>query len=175
MVRFGNFLMEGIFLLVLIEVEKEKLLNKIKEFDEATTRNSRNILINSQRYDWVGKLHNIEREEHLNISQQAKVRWGIEADENTKFFHSIVNQKRRNLSLHGIKHDGSWLTDPIQIKDVFHYVFETKFKKKDVDRIVVRSHHYSSLQEDQNFFLISPISEAEIHAAICDCGSEKLP
>nr|GEW24487.1 RNA-directed DNA polymerase, eukaryota, reverse transcriptase zinc-binding domain protein [Tanacetum cinerariifolium] len=156
-------------------IEKEKLLNKIKEFDEATTRNSGNILINSQRSDWVGKLHNIEREEHLNISQQAKVRWGIEADENTKFFHFIVNQKRRNLSLHGIKHDGSWLTDPIQIKDVFHYVFETKFKKKDVDRIVVRSHHYSSLQEDQNFFLISHISETEIHAAICDCGSEKLP
>nr|GEW25080.1 hypothetical protein [Tanacetum cinerariifolium] len=59
--------------------EKEKLLNKIKEFDEATTRNSGNILINSQRSDWVGKLHNIERKEHLNISQQAKVRWEIHA------------------------------------------------------------------------------------------------
>ncbi|GJX80263.1 RNA-directed DNA polymerase, eukaryota [Tanacetum coccineum] len=85
----------------------------------------------------------------------------------------IVNQKRRTLSIHGIKHDGLWLTDPPKIKDAFHYVFEAKFKKKDVDKIVVRSPFYSSLHEDQNTFLVSFVTNAETHAAICDCGSKK--
>ncbi|GJW52227.1 RNA-directed DNA polymerase, eukaryota, reverse transcriptase zinc-binding domain protein [Tanacetum coccineum] len=132
--------------------EKENLLSKIKEFDTATIRGSGTIPSESQRPGWLEKLHSIELEEQLDISQKAKVRWGIEADENTKFFHAIVNQKRRTLSIHGIKHDGLWLTDPPKIKDAFHYVFEAKFKKKDVDKIVVRSPFYSSLHEDQNTF-----------------------
>ncbi|GKD78986.1 hypothetical protein Tco_1341607, partial [Tanacetum coccineum] len=141
----------------------------------STIRGSGTIPSESQRPGWLEKLHSIELEDQLDISQKAKVRWGIEADENTKFFHAIVNQKCRTLSIHGIKHDGLWLTDPPKIKDAFHSVFEAKFKKKDVDKIVVRSPFYNSLHEDQNTFLVSSVTDAEIHDAICDCGSEKSP
>ncbi|GJS38952.1 RNA-directed DNA polymerase, eukaryota, reverse transcriptase zinc-binding domain protein [Tanacetum coccineum] len=54
------------------------------------------------------------------------------SDENSKFFHAIVNQKRRTFSIHGIKHEGHWLSDPQTIKDAFHSFFESKFKKVDV-------------------------------------------
>ncbi|GKA14061.1 RNA-directed DNA polymerase, eukaryota, reverse transcriptase zinc-binding domain protein [Tanacetum coccineum] len=111
--------------------EKKDLLNKLKEFDAATVRGS----------------------ENLDISQKAKVKWGIEADENSKFFHAIVNQKRRTLSIHGIKHEGQWLSDPHTIKDVFHSFFEAKFKKGDVVKIIDRSPFYKTLPEDQNAFL----------------------
>nr|GEW67386.1 RNA-directed DNA polymerase, eukaryota, reverse transcriptase zinc-binding domain protein [Tanacetum cinerariifolium] len=85
--------------------EKEDLLNMIKDIDVATARGSGNNSLLSQRPAWLDKLRSIELEEHLDISQKAKVRWGIEADENTKFFHAIVNQKRITLSIHGIKHE----------------------------------------------------------------------
>ncbi|GJZ73517.1 RNA-directed DNA polymerase, eukaryota [Tanacetum coccineum] len=155
--------------------EKEDLLNMIKEFDSATVRGSGNNTSDSQRPVWLEKLRSIELEEQLDISQKAKVRWGIKADENTKLFHAIVNQKCRTLSIHGIKHEGQWLTDPLKIKDVFHSFFEAKFKKKEVAKIIARSPFYSTLHDDQNTFLVSSVSEAEIHAAICDCGSEKSP
>ncbi|GJX68445.1 RNA-directed DNA polymerase, eukaryota, reverse transcriptase zinc-binding domain protein [Tanacetum coccineum] len=112
--------------------EKEDLINKLKEFDEATIRGPGNIVVDSQRSTWLENLRNIELKENLDISPKAKVKWGIEADENSKFFHAIVNQKRRALSIHGIKHEGHWLSDPHTIKDTFHSFFESKFKKVDV-------------------------------------------
>ncbi|GKA97294.1 RNA-directed DNA polymerase, eukaryota, reverse transcriptase zinc-binding domain protein [Tanacetum coccineum] len=153
--------------------EKKVLLNKIKEFDAATVRGSGNITSDSHQSLCLGILCNIELEENLDTSQKAKVKWGIEADENSKFFHAIVNQKRRTLSIHGIKHKGQWLTDPHRIKDAFHSFFDAKFKKGDVTKIVDRSPFYNTLLEDQNAFLVSSVSEAEIRDAIWDCGSEK--
>ncbi|GKB86411.1 RNA-directed DNA polymerase, eukaryota, reverse transcriptase zinc-binding domain protein [Tanacetum coccineum] len=119
--------------------EKEDLINKLKEFDEATIRGSGNIVVDSQRSTWLENLRNIELKENLDISQKAKVKWGIEADENSKFFHAIVNQKRRALSIHGIKHEGHWLSDPHTIKDTFHSFFESKFKNVDVDCVSDKS------------------------------------
>nr|GEV56720.1 RNA-directed DNA polymerase, eukaryota [Tanacetum cinerariifolium] len=55
-------------------------------------------LYNSWLLDsWLESLHNIEREEQLDISQQAKVKWVIEANENTKFFHATVFVKHRQI------------------------------------------------------------------------------
>nr|GFC85210.1 transposon TX1 uncharacterized [Tanacetum cinerariifolium] len=82
---------------------------------------------------------------------------------------------RRTLSIHGIKHEGQWLKDPSKIKEAFRFFFRDKFKKKDVAKIVVRSPYYNSLQDDHNTLLVSPVSEPKIHAAFCDCGSEKSP
>lgn len=155
--------------------KKEDLLNKIKEFDTTMASGSNNLTSDSHRPLWLEELRNIELKENLDTSQKAKVKWGIEADENSKFFHAIVNQKRRTLSIHGIKHEGQWLTDPHRIKDAFHSFFEAKFKKGDVAKITTRSPLYKTLHEDQNTFLISPISESEIRNAIWDCGSEKSP
>ncbi|GJR39331.1 RNA-directed DNA polymerase, eukaryota [Tanacetum coccineum] len=153
--------------------EKKDLLNKIKEFDAATVKGSGNITSDSHRSICLGILRNIELEENLDTSQKAKVKWGIEADENSKFFHAIINQKRRTLSIHGIKHEGQWLTDPHIIKDAFHSFFDAKFKKGGVTKIVDRSPFYNTLLEDQNAFLVSSVSEAEIRDAIWDYGSEK--
>nr|GEZ34182.1 RNA-directed DNA polymerase, eukaryota, reverse transcriptase zinc-binding domain protein [Tanacetum cinerariifolium] len=69
--------------------KKEDLISKIKEFDDATIRRSGFIPSESDRPGWLESLHNIKREEQLDISKQAKVKWGIEADENTKFFHAV--------------------------------------------------------------------------------------
>nr|GFB28751.1 RNA-directed DNA polymerase, eukaryota, reverse transcriptase zinc-binding domain protein [Tanacetum cinerariifolium] len=116
-----------------------------------------------------------EKEENLDISQKAKVKWDIEADENYKFFHAIINQKRRYLSIHGINHEGIWLSNPQDIKDSFHSFFESKFKKVEAAKVVSRSQFYKTVQPDQNVFLTSVITEAEIREAVWDCGSDKSP
>lgn len=48
--------------------------------------------------------------------QKAKVKWGIEADENTKFFHGVINKKRSQLAISGIKEEGEWVTKTKRIK-----------------------------------------------------------
>ncbi|GJV75495.1 RNA-directed DNA polymerase, eukaryota [Tanacetum coccineum] len=79
--------------------------------------------------------------------------WGgdqeVEADENSKFFHGIVNRKRRQLAINGIMKEGI--------------------------KVLRRSESYNSLNAHQSSILEEPVSEVEIKKAIWDCGSDKSP
>nr|GFA18795.1 hypothetical protein [Tanacetum cinerariifolium] len=55
------------------------------------------------------------------------VRWAIEGDENSKFFHGIINRKRANLSIKGIMIDEEWVEDPIRVKEEFCNHFADRF------------------------------------------------
>ncbi|GKC40584.1 hypothetical protein Tco_1052968 [Tanacetum coccineum] len=55
---------------------------------------------------------------HLK-TQKAKVNWSIEGDENTSFFHGMLNKKRRQQNIRGIMIDGIWIDNPIRVKDEF--------------------------------------------------------
>nr|GFA83767.1 RNA-directed DNA polymerase, eukaryota, reverse transcriptase zinc-binding domain protein [Tanacetum cinerariifolium] len=48
-----------------------------------------------------------------------KIKWAVEWDENSKFFHGMVNRKRANLSVKGVMIDGDWIDDPKRVKDEF--------------------------------------------------------
>ncbi|GJY77774.1 RNA-directed DNA polymerase, eukaryota [Tanacetum coccineum] len=155
--------------------EKEDLIKKINDFDANITTRLSDIAANDQRSIWIDNLRKIELNESIDSSQKAKIKWCIEADENSKFFHAIVNKKRRYLSIHGIKFEGHWIEDPLGIKDAFITFFEQKFQKVEVVNIVNRSPSYKSLSSDQNTFLDSSVSVSEIKNAIWDCGSDKSP
>jgi hypothetical protein len=40
----------------------------------------------------------------------------LEGDENSKFFHAYINKRRRLLAIRGIKSNGVWCDDPLEIK-----------------------------------------------------------
>nr|GEW61600.1 reverse transcriptase domain, reverse transcriptase zinc-binding domain protein [Tanacetum cinerariifolium] len=155
--------------------EKENLIKKINDFDANIATRYVDLSVDAQRSSWIDNLRNIDLKENLDSSQKAKIKWGIEADENSKFFHAIVNQKRRYLSIQGIKLEGHWIEDPLGIKDAFLTFFEQKFQKVDAVKIVNRSPFYKSLNDEQNIFLASSVIESEIKYAIWDCGSDKSP
>nr|GFA17100.1 RNA-directed DNA polymerase, eukaryota, reverse transcriptase zinc-binding domain protein [Tanacetum cinerariifolium] len=47
----------------------------------------------------------------INITK-SKVKWAVEGDENSKFFHGIINKRRAQQAIRGIFVDGFWETDP---------------------------------------------------------------
>ncbi|GJS19477.1 RNA-directed DNA polymerase, eukaryota [Tanacetum coccineum] len=53
------------------------------------------------------------------LSQKAKIRWSIEGDENSKFFHGIINKKRAQLAIsrHSML-DGNWISERRFVKDL---------------------------------------------------------
>ncbi|GJS55231.1 hypothetical protein Tco_0628593 [Tanacetum coccineum] len=58
------------------------------------------------------ELHDLIYIDSLEIAQKAKVRWSIEGDGNSKYFHGILNKKRSQLAIRGVLVDGEWITDP---------------------------------------------------------------
>nr|GEX69257.1 RNA-directed DNA polymerase, eukaryota, reverse transcriptase zinc-binding domain protein [Tanacetum cinerariifolium] len=44
----------------------------------------------------------IKSREAADFIQKSKVRWAIEGDENSKYFHGIINKKRSQLAIRGV-------------------------------------------------------------------------
>nr|GEV03416.1 RNA-directed DNA polymerase, eukaryota, reverse transcriptase zinc-binding domain protein [Tanacetum cinerariifolium] len=120
----------------------------------------------------IDKLENLEA---LDLIQKARIKWDIEGDENSKFFHGIIKSKRRTQAIAGILHDGDWITEPPLIKDVFLNYYKDKFQALDSQVIFtpianspILFHHYGD-------FLESHISLYEVKNAVWECGSNKAP
>lgn len=47
-----------------------------------------------------------------NLKQKARLRWDIDGDENSKFFHGIVNNNKRKNRINGLNLDGDWVSEP---------------------------------------------------------------
>nr|GEU53840.1 putative RNA-directed DNA polymerase, eukaryota [Tanacetum cinerariifolium] len=94
-----------------LEVLKSlKILNEKIE-DGSANNNDRESRINLLHE--VDKLNNIEA---MDMIQKSRLKRDIEGYENSKFFHSLIKQKRRGNSINGISFEGAWVTDPNQIK-----------------------------------------------------------
>ncbi|GJZ73387.1 RNA-directed DNA polymerase, eukaryota [Tanacetum coccineum] len=60
--------------------------------------------------------------------QKSKVKWAVEGDENSKFFHGIINKRRAQLAIRGIFVDGFWETEPALIPKVMDAKFVNDFR-----------------------------------------------
>ncbi|GJZ29420.1 hypothetical protein Tco_0574067 [Tanacetum coccineum] len=77
---------------------------------------------------YIDKLDNVEA---LDLVQKAHIKWDIKGDENSMFFHGMINQKRRTQVITSIMHDGVWILDPLLIKELFLNFFKDKFQAHD--------------------------------------------
>ncbi|GJT35063.1 RNA-directed DNA polymerase, eukaryota, reverse transcriptase zinc-binding domain protein [Tanacetum coccineum] len=127
----------------------EELSSIEKKIDEGSASPSDT----ENRLNLLHELEIIDKFASMDLIQKAQVKWDIEGDENTKFFHGLINQKRRNQMINGIMVEGNWITDPSLIKDAFFQFYKVKFQAKDT-RLV---------------------TQEEIKEAIWDCGSSKAP
>lgn len=116
---------------------------------------------------WLDK----EREKGSILRQNARVRWDVEGDENSKFFHSYVKRRNNKNSIRGLMVDGEWCEDPKKIKDEAHRFYKLIFLERDRLRpsyLSIRLFRLST--EDAN-----PFEEKEIWDAINSCGGDKAP
>ncbi|XP_057444637.1 uncharacterized protein LOC130736879 [Lotus japonicus] len=68
---------------------------------------------------------------HLHESllcQKARSKWVAQGDQNTSFFHSSINWKRKSNSIVGLLIDGVWNENPDCIKVEVQRFFEQRFK-----------------------------------------------
>ncbi|GJV00413.1 RNA-directed DNA polymerase, eukaryota, reverse transcriptase zinc-binding domain protein [Tanacetum coccineum] len=87
----------------------EELSSIEKKIDEGSTSPSDT----ENRLNLLHELEIIDKFASMDLIQKSRVKWDIEWDENTKFFHGLINQKRRNQMINGIMVEGNWITDPV--------------------------------------------------------------
>ncbi|GJY07999.1 RNA-directed DNA polymerase, eukaryota [Tanacetum coccineum] len=116
MVRFKKklqFLKKEIRVWVLDQKQKNlgrvnDIKAKLSEIDVKLDQGGVNDEILHSRLNLMKQLHDQKVSDTRECMQKAKIRWAIEGDENSKFFHGIINRKRANLSIRGVMVDGEW-------------------------------------------------------------------
>ncbi|GJY77111.1 retrovirus-related pol polyprotein from transposon TNT 1-94 [Tanacetum coccineum] len=58
-------------------------------------------------------------------------------DENSKYYHGILNKKRSQLAIRGILVDGTWIDSPTLVKDEFLSYFSTRFDQPQASRLLL--------------------------------------
>jgi len=127
------------------------------------------------RLSLIKQLRDLEHLEDMDISQKARIKWGVEGDENSKYFHASLNRKRRQMAIKGIMKEGGWEMEPGIVKQEFLNHFQTRFAREKGIRIPVVSNNFKVLSVEQIQDLDDVFSQDEIKRAVWDCGSDKAP
>ncbi|GKB32197.1 RNA-directed DNA polymerase, eukaryota, reverse transcriptase zinc-binding domain protein [Tanacetum coccineum] len=65
----------------------------------------------------VRDLTALERSKILDLHQKAKIRWAMDGDENSRFFHGMINSNLNRIRINGLNIIGSWITEPLSLDD----------------------------------------------------------
>ncbi|GJQ88864.1 RNA-directed DNA polymerase, eukaryota [Tanacetum coccineum] len=120
-------------------------------------------------------LRDIDKELDQGGTNEAKIQWAIEGDENYKFFHGIINHKRANLAIKGVIVDGDWVDDPCRVKEELRLHFANRFRAPVDTRYKLNYTFPNKLQPDQMATLESPVSKDEVRNTVWGCGENKSP
>nr|GEY02893.1 RNA-directed DNA polymerase, eukaryota [Tanacetum cinerariifolium] len=114
---------------------------------------------------WISDLDKM-LDRGMNMAQKAKIRWAIEGDENSKYFHGIINKKRYQLAIRGVLVKGEWIEDPCKVKNEFLNHFSNRFAMPSGLNISLESHMFNQISFDQNVKLESDVTYEEIMRGI---------
>nr|GEV09184.1 RNA-directed DNA polymerase, eukaryota [Tanacetum cinerariifolium] len=113
------------------------------------------------------KLHNLKRRIRIWTNEQL-------GDENSKYFHGILNKKQNQLAIRGILVDGDWIDDSVKVKKEFLTHFSDRFGSPCSSRLLLDDLNFSNqLTLEQKTDLESTASIEEIKHAVWDCGMDK--
>ncbi|GJV25991.1 hypothetical protein Tco_1378686 [Tanacetum coccineum] len=62
--------------------------------------------------EFFKSIQDIDKLQSLEMAQKAKIKWSIEGDENSSFYHGALNKKRSQLNIRGIIVEGIWTDSP---------------------------------------------------------------
>ncbi|GJZ05256.1 RNA-directed DNA polymerase, eukaryota [Tanacetum coccineum] len=155
--------------------DKNSLIKQLEEIDKAMDSGIINDELLLNRLEISHRLFEAKQLDLNDVAQKAKVKWAIGGDENSKFFHGIINKRRAQLAIRGIFDNGVWQTDPVSVKMSFLNHFAAQFKQPTGFRLKLNMVFPNRLSSDQIDDLDRPISVDEIKAAVWDCGENKSP
>nr|GEY55309.1 RNA-directed DNA polymerase, eukaryota [Tanacetum cinerariifolium] len=154
---------------------KKEHQNKLSLIDSKIDQGSATNEDFINRRDSLAILGNIDRLEAKDYAQKAKIKWVLEGDENTNFFHATLKKKRRQLAIRGILKNGDWIDAPDKVKDEFLLHFSNRFKQPNGPPSTIESLSFNSISQSQSDYLELPFSRNEIKKTVWDCGGDSAP
>ncbi|KAL8493586.1 hypothetical protein ACS0TY_024678 [Phlomoides rotata] len=153
-------------------VEIEKSLSRLDAKLETSVWSEED---RDSRRDLLIKLEEYHLKRDRLLLQKSRSRWLKDGDENSSFFHSLINKRNRLGEISCVKVKEKWLEGGREISEgIFHY-FKEFFSELKNKEFRVRGINYSKLDKKDNDFLIKEFSEEEVKRVIWSCDDNKSP
>ncbi|GKC03688.1 hypothetical protein Tco_0995298 [Tanacetum coccineum] len=154
-----------------IEVLKKEAMRWELEAERRTLTEMERSTWLETRKRWV----EMENEYGNMIRQKARIKWDVEGDENSKFFHSYVNRRNNKSNIKGLVINGVWSEDPKLIKMEMARHYKPLFSEEREARPIFCSDRLEKISEDDARVLENEFSGEEVWEAIRGCGGDKAP
>ncbi|GJV80412.1 RNA-directed DNA polymerase, eukaryota [Tanacetum coccineum] len=151
------------------------LKEEIKKIDAEIDNGLASDTTINRRMEVLNSIQHLDKIQAMDMAQKAKVKWAIEGDENSRYFHGILNKKRSQSNIRGIMVDGKWQDNPKIVKSEFLLHFRKRFERPSDNRIFLDMNFPKTISLDQQTELESAVSKEEVKKAVWDCGSDKSP
>ena len=121
------------------------------------------------------------QEEEMSWSQKARLQWLREGDKNSKYFHAVVNGRRRANRMNQLqKGDGSWTKSEQEIgQEIAKYyrqLFTASIAAAREDSIhEILEGIPTTITEQMNKILIKSVDEEEIKTSVFPMNPNKAP
>ncbi|GJZ68261.1 RNA-directed DNA polymerase, eukaryota [Tanacetum coccineum] len=154
---------------------KTQYKKELEGIDEIIDRGKGDEEVIGRRVDIINKIHDIENIQSMEMAQKAKVRWAIEGDKNSRFFHGMLNKRRSTLNIRGVMADSSWIDNPIKVKQEFFNHFNKRFCHSDITGVKIQMDFPKQISEEEKQEIECEVTNEEIKRAVWECGSDKAP
>ncbi|GJZ86136.1 RNA-directed DNA polymerase, eukaryota, reverse transcriptase zinc-binding domain protein [Tanacetum coccineum] len=154
---------------------KAKLKEDLEALDADIDKGNGTADMVTKRSEVVNSLQEINKLQTMEIAQKAKIKWCIERDENSSFFHGMLNKRRSQLSIHSIMVDGVWIEDPLKVKREIYQHFSNRFAKPVDQRAHINMEYPNTITLEQHIDLECDVTKEELKKAVWDCGIDKSP
>ncbi|GKC49032.1 hypothetical protein Tco_1071777, partial [Tanacetum coccineum] len=126
------------------------------------------------RKEWIEK----ENEQVGILRQKARIKWDIEGDENSKYFHTMIRSRNNKNNIRGLMIDGVWCKEPDRKKeDVFRF-YKDIFLAKGGRRAQFDNNRVHRLSVEDSCGLEAPFTENKVWSVsgvICVLGKGRIP
>nr|GEZ85850.1 RNA-directed DNA polymerase, eukaryota [Tanacetum cinerariifolium] len=149
---------------------KMNISNELRGIDKELDQGVVTDTILLKRHELIRQLNDIKAMEAIDSLRKSKVRWAIEGDDNSKYFHGIINKKRSQLAVRGVFVDGIWCNEPNSVKEAFFKHYQDRFIKPFNSGIKINFPFPKRLSLDQVADLERSVLRDEIRMAVWNCG-----
>ncbi|GJY79595.1 hypothetical protein Tco_0485396 [Tanacetum coccineum] len=154
---------------------KSSIQSRLSDLDKMIDQGKGNEGLVNERCTLLKELQDLNASASLDIAQKVKILWSIEGDENSKYFHGIINKNRSQLAIGGVLVEGYWIDEPSNVKNEFLNHFPNRFSNPTSLRISLESQFFTRLSLDQIDDLERNVTYDEIKRVVWDYGINKSP